>query len=175
MPTAKPEEMTHLNASRLVSKDHPRIRFRGKVDSLQAQIVMAQLALESDGDYAPLVAELEGILTLLREVIRSEVLDEPLGERDILGLTAEELRAQSHDPKKYFGVDPMTPPSRTLGRTWGWMNLLRTTAREAETVAVEAFARPSAAQRQILQVMNRLSSAFHILMCRIQSGAEHGG
>lgn len=177
MPTskpAKPEEMTHLNARRIVPKDHPRIRFRGQLDLLQAHIVVAQLELEREPGREGLIADLEGILALLRRVMRSEVLDEPLADENILGLTPEELRAQSHDPKTYFGVDPMTPPGRSLGRAYAHVNLLRTQARVAEETAVTAFkAGPSQAQRQILRIMNRLSSAFHILMCRLQAEQEH--
>lgn len=171
---AKPEEMTHLNAHRLVAKDHPRIRLRGQLDLLQAQIVLAQLELEREGKEAELVDNLEEILAFLRQIVRSEVLDEPLPQETILGLSPQELRAQSHDPKATFGIDPMIPPSRAFGRPYALMNLLRAQARTAETVAAEAFkVRPSAAQRQILRALNRLSSAFHILMCRLQ--ARYGG
>lgn len=174
--SAKPEEMTHLNAHRLVPKDHPRIRFRGQLDLLQAHIVMAQLELEREPGREGLIADLEGILELLRRVMRSEVLDEPLADENILGLTPEELRAQSHDPKAHFGIDPMIPPSRNFGRPYALMNLLRAQARLTEETAVTAFkTSPSKAQQQIMQVMNRLSSAFHILMCRLQADVVHGG
>lgn len=173
---AKPEEMTHLNARRVVAKDHPRIRFRGRVDLLQAKIVWAQLELEREPEGGALMADLEGILDLLRRVTRSEVLDESLEDEGILGLTPEELRAQSHDPRTYFGVDPMAPPSREFGRAYALMNLLRAESRLAEEAAVAAFkTSPTQAQRQLLRVMNRLSSAFHILMCRLQAGRGHGG
>lgn len=173
---AKPEEMTHLNAHRVVAKDHPRIRFRGQLDQLQAQIVLVQLELEREADHRELIDELEDILSLLRRVMRSEVLDEPLEDERILGLTLEELRAQSHDPKAAFGVDPMAPPSRRFGRAWALMNLLRAESRVAEETAVAAFKTgPSKAQQQLLRIMNRLSSVFHILMCRLQADVEHGG
>lgn len=176
MPSPKPEEMTHLNAHRLVPKDHPRIRFRGQLDLLQAHIVMAQLELEREPGREGLIADLEGVLDLLRRVMRSEVLDEPLADENILGLTPEELRAQSHDPKAHFGIDPMIPPSGRFGRPYAWMNLLRAQARLAEETAVTAFkTSPSKAQRQIMRIMNRLSSAFHILMCRLQAERGHGG
>lgn len=176
MPSPKPEEMTHLNAHRLVPKDHPRIRFRGQLDLLQAHIVMAQLELEREPGREGLIADLEGVLDLLRRVMRSEVLDEPLADENILGLTPEELRAQSHDPKAHFGIDPMIPPSSRFGRSYAWMNLLRAQARLAEETAVTAFkTSPSKAQRQIMRIMNRLSSAFHILMCRLQAERGHGG
>ena len=37
----KPENMTHLNAEVLVPKTHPRILFRGAVDSLEAELLLA--------------------------------------------------------------------------------------------------------------------------------------
>ena len=38
----KPEEMTHLRGNLLVSKTHPRIAFRGQLDSLLAEILLLQ-------------------------------------------------------------------------------------------------------------------------------------
>ena len=38
----KPEHMTQLFGNKLVCKDHPRILFRGKLDALQADVVLAQ-------------------------------------------------------------------------------------------------------------------------------------
>ena len=39
----KPEHMTHLNAEMLVPKTHPRILFRGAMDTLEAELILAQL------------------------------------------------------------------------------------------------------------------------------------
>ena len=44
----KPEHMTHLNAQVLVNKTHPRIVFRGSMDSLQGQLIAAQLKADPD-------------------------------------------------------------------------------------------------------------------------------
>ena len=44
--TEKPEHLTHLNAEFLVSKSHPRIVFRGKLDTLEAELILCQLAAE---------------------------------------------------------------------------------------------------------------------------------
>ena len=41
--TEKPEHMTHLNAQLLVCKNHPRILFRGKLDTLEAELILCQL------------------------------------------------------------------------------------------------------------------------------------
>ena len=40
----KPEHMTHLNGDVLVPKNHPRIVFRGKMDKLEAELLLCQLA-----------------------------------------------------------------------------------------------------------------------------------
>ena len=37
----KPEHMTHLNGDTLVEKTHPRILFRGAVDTLEAELLLA--------------------------------------------------------------------------------------------------------------------------------------
>ena len=40
----KPEHMTHLNGEILVPKTHPRIVFRGRLDTLEAELILCQLA-----------------------------------------------------------------------------------------------------------------------------------
>ena len=40
----KPEHMTHLNGEILVPKSHPRILFRGKLDTLESELILCQLA-----------------------------------------------------------------------------------------------------------------------------------
>ena len=40
----KPEHMTHLDGTTLVPKTHPRIVFRGKMDSLEARLLACRLA-----------------------------------------------------------------------------------------------------------------------------------
>lgn len=167
----KPEDWTHLDQKYLVPKDHPRIRFRGQVDLLQAQLVLAQAEFEERHADPKLVGDLQTVIDLLRQMTRSEVLDESLPSEDLIGLTPQELRAQSHDPKGYFGVEYMTLPDKSMGFVYARLNQLRAQARAMETAAVAAFKdRPTPTQRQILRAVNRLSSAFHILMCRVLAG-----
>ena len=42
----KPEHMTHLRGEELVFKDHPRIAFRGAIDSLESEIILFQTLTE---------------------------------------------------------------------------------------------------------------------------------
>ena len=60
----KPEQMTHLHGNVLVPKTHPRIAFRGAMDSLEAELVLCQLRCETWRK------ELGEILALARMLIR---------------------------------------------------------------------------------------------------------
>ena len=57
----KPEHMTHLRGNLLVPKTHPRIAFRGQLDSLQAEIICLQ-AEACDRKQEKLVTDLGDIL-----------------------------------------------------------------------------------------------------------------
>lgn len=169
-PAEKPEHMTHLSPGHLVVKDDPRILFRGKLDSLQAQIVLAQCRIAGAGKVF-IAEDLEDVLTAVRELMPCEVRNEPCTRERIIGLTFPEIREQSHDPQKYFGTRPMMLPKYTMGETFALLNQLRTSARETELAAVTAFRTETGIERtDIIMVLNRLSGALHIMMCRELSG-----
>jgi ethanolamine utilization cobalamin adenosyltransferase len=69
----KPEHMTHLNGDILVPKTHPRIAFRGAVDTLEAELLLTMEAVPED-----IRKDLRQILELSRLLIRCEVLEQPL-------------------------------------------------------------------------------------------------
>ena len=155
----KPEHMTHLNGEVLVVKDHPRIVFRGKLDTLEAELLLCQLADSS------LEAPVGEILALARQIIRCEVLDEPLSPGTLCGLTEDEQRRRSHFPQDYYG-QPHFMPSAADGAVIARLNRARCAAREAELAAVTAFRdRDGNPTRvDILRAMNRMSSMLYILM-----------
>ena len=155
----KPEHMTHLNGDVLVPKDHPRILFRGKVDTLEAELLLCQLA------DANLVTPVGEILALARQIIRCEVLDEPLKWEKLCGLTESEQRRRSHFPQDYYG-QPHFMPSAGDGAVIARLNRARCAAREAELAAVTAFAdrEGSPTRPDILKALNRMSSMLYILM-----------
>ena len=155
----KPEHMTHLNGEVLVVKDHPRIVFRGKLDTLEAELLLCQLA---DGSLEAPVGE---ILARARQIIRCEVLDEPLSPGTLCGLTEDEQRRRSHFPQDYYG-QPHFMPSAADGAVIARLNRARCAAREAELAAVTAFRdRDGNPTRvDILRAMNRMSSMLYILM-----------
>lgn len=166
----KPEHMTQLFGNKLVAKDHPRILFRGKLDSLQALVVLDQVLI-AEGGKEKLVADLDDILGILREIMRCDVLDEEFTNDMIIGLTHAELRERSHNPMKFFKIKQMTLPDRTMGKDYALLNQLRTAIRETEVAAAEAFRSAKQYTRSdIIEELNRLSSAVHIMMCMYLAG-----
>ena len=160
----KPEHMTHLHGDVLVPKDHPRILFRGKIDTLEAELILCQLA---DGTLVTPVGE---VLALARNIIRCEVLDEPLKQDKLCGLTEEEQRKRSHFPQEYYG-QPHFMPSAADGAVIARLNRARCAAREAELAAVTAFSdREGIPTRpDIMKALNRMSSMLYILMIQWKS------
>lgn len=157
----KPEHMTHLHGDILVAKDHPRIVFRGKLDTLESVLILCQLgAKEISGD-------LGEVLKLARQILRSEVLGEPLQWDTLCGLTEEEQRKRSHFPQEYYG-QPHFMPEASDGLTIGLLNRARCAAREAELAAVRAFrdGDGNVARADILKALNRMSSMIYLLMIR---------
>jgi len=162
----KQAHMTHLYGSELVEKSHPRIKLRGKLDTLQAKIVRLQCDLEAEKVDPCLQADLADTLTFLRELSRCEVLEEPVERDTILGLHFGELQDRSHNAAHYFGVATMTLPEARYGRTYAELNCLRAEIREAEVAAVAAYGAYGAERSDIAMGLNRLSSAMHVLMCK---------
>ncbi len=155
----KPEHMTHLNGDVLVPKTHPRIRFRGTMDTLEAEIMLCQLK-------APQWNKALGeVLALARRLIRCEVLDEPVGEFTLCGLSEQQQRQRSHFPQDFYG-QPHFMPEVTDGETVLWLNRARCAARSAELTAAEAFADRDGnpTRLDILRALNRMSSMLYILM-----------
>ena len=166
----KPEHMTQLFGNVLVAKDHPRIHFRGKLDSLQALVVLDQVQI-AEGGCQKLVDDLGNILGILREMMRCDALDEAFKNETIIGLTHAELRERSHNPQKFFGVQYMQLPDYTMGRDYALLNQLRAAVRETEVAATEAFRVGNKYTRKdIIEELNRLSSAIHIMMCMYLAG-----
>ena len=155
----KPEHMTHLNAETLVGKDHPRIVFRGKMDTLEAELILCQLA-------APELEKAVGeVLQLARQLIRCDVLEEPVKEIVLCGLTEAEQRKRSHFPQEYYG-QPHFMPAAADGMVIARLNRARCAAREAELAAVAAFQdrEGNPTRPDILKALNRMSSMLYILM-----------
>ncbi len=169
--TEKPEHLTHLNGDVLVRKTHPRIAFRGKMDTLETELMLAQLVVSPE-----IRKSLGEILDLARRLIRCDVLDEPVPQQKLCGLTQEELRKRSHFPQDYY-AQPHFMPEYTDGAAILQVNRVRCAAREAERLAAEAFAdrEGNPTRVDILQAMNRMSSMLWILMIQMKKELGENG
>ena len=156
----KPEHMTHLNAEILVLKTHPRIQFRGAMDLLEAEILLCQLSADSKTK-----EELEQVLELARDLVRREVLSEPVPEKPLCGMDQQQLRLRSHRPQEFYG-QPHFMPSAEDGALILQINKARCAARAAELAAAKAFTDPDGKllREDLLRALNRMSSMLYILM-----------
>lgn len=168
--TEKPEYMTHLRGNTLVFKDHPRIRLRGAIDSLESRIILAQIHAKKEG-YQALVEDLDEIVRFIRKMLRCEVSGELLGEFQVQAMTEKELREYSHHPSQYFGMKHFLPSFRQ-GETVAILNRLRTQTREVELIAYQAFKdeHGQVSRDDLIQGFNRLSSLFWIMMFKFLTG-----
>ena len=174
----KPEHMTHLYGNVLVPKSHPRILFRGKLDSLQSLVVVQQAFIAEQPGNDLVLADLDNVLSVLREMMRCDVLGEAFQSHTIIGLTHAELRERSHDPQRFYGVQAMVLPDYRMGKTFALLNQIRSAVRECEVSAAAAARSDSKFERDdIIEELNRLSSALHIMMCRYLAGeySANGG
>ena len=162
----KPEHMTHLNAQLLVSKTHPRIRFRGKIDSLEAELLLC--IAQARGETAE---QLQSVLAFSRLLIRCDVLDAPFSQEKLCGLSLEQLRSRSHRPQDYYG-QPHFMPAGQDPILLLQVNRARCVAREGELAAVEAFSDRDGnpTRPDVLQAMNRISSMLYLIMIRLKAG-----
>ena len=157
----KPEHMTHLNGDILVPKTHPRIAFRGAMDTLESLLLLCRT--EDDA----LQGQIGEILQLARNVIKWDVLEQPAEEMALCGLTEEQIRQQSHFPQTYYG-QPHFMPSFGDSTLLLRLNRARCAARQAELLGARAFTDRDGnpTRTDLLRVLNRLSSMLYILMIR---------
>ena len=134
--------------------------------------------------------DLQELVDVLRDIMTAEYTGEPLkgihsdgsgGTFRLFGLTLDELQEHSHNAEEHYGIPTMTRPDHRYGEVYAHLNLIRTELRQVETAAVRLFLQNAAVssgedfaaeapvvpdRRDILYVLNRLSSAAHVLMCR---------
>lgn len=158
----KPEGMTHLNAHELVAKNDPRLRLRSQLDAAIALAVWLQVELREPGELALWLGDIRSVLG---QVMRADVLGEPLAGFAIGGLADDALHRLSHAPLKYLGHDHLVP-ELAHGRTCVLLNLLRAKVREVEVCAAEVFmgAGYQLQRKDLLHALNRLSSALYVAM-----------
>ncbi|MGK0468160.1 cobalamin adenosyltransferase [Clostridium sp.] len=166
----KPEHMTQLYGNKLVPKDHRRIEFRGRLDSLQSKILEVQvisIKLQNEA----VAKELEEILFFVRNILRAEVLEEKLPEFCLIGMNENDIREVSHNPKKHYNMDHFIPNYK-MGELVIALNSIRTNIREVEICSFKAFKDidGEVTRSDIIRYLNRLSSCLYVMMLKFLSG-----
>ncbi|WDV45095.1 cobalamin adenosyltransferase [Clostridiaceae bacterium M8S5] len=165
----KPEYMTHMYGNKLVYKDDERIIFRGKIDSFQS-LLLEMMVYTENIKLDSLTNDLDEILKFVREILRAEVLEEPLKQIELLGLSEKQIRDISHNPKKHYNIDHILPDYE-MGETIIKLNSLRSAIREVEIAGINTFRNGHKVDRvDILKSLNRLSSVIYIIMCKYKVG-----
>lgn len=172
---AKGEAMTHLDAATLIVKNDPRIALRGRIDAAIAQAVLIQALWREEGVESALQGMLADVRAGLGNALRAEVLGEPAAAVAMGAFSEAQLRAVSHDPLKHLGHDHIVPAIEH-GVAVARLNVLRCAVREAELAGAVAFiGRDGEVSRgDVLQALNRLSSAVYVLMLIVLVAAREG-
>ena len=164
----KPESMTQLDPGHFASKTAPRIKLRGRLDTLHALVML--VAAEARRGLPHLAGLLDTLAAYLREIQSAEYHGRPVSLLQLNGKTAEEIHAISHHPDQYLGIAHIVPGPEDLA-ILHWLNYLRATAREVEILALEVYPPPE--REDLITALNRTSSAVYYLELLLRAGVIH--
>jgi ethanolamine utilization cobalamin adenosyltransferase len=168
----KPDQLTQLDTCHFAPKTAPRIRLRGRIDSLHALTLLAASRAAADGRER-LASDLGSVAAYCRELMSAEYNERPAASPELFDKDATALRDAGHDPQGAFGIghaipDPLSP------ELLHWLNLIRCQTREVEIVGIDAFPSPHHPYgASIVHGLNRLSSAVYYLeLAFLAEGAD---
>jgi ethanolamine utilization cobalamin adenosyltransferase len=163
--TTKPDTLTSLDGKALVAKNDPRLKLRGKLDTAIARAVWIQTEFAPEGGKTPLAHWLADVRSALGRVLKAEVSGEAMPPVVMGEFDDAAIHAISHSPLKYIGHDHIVPEAGH-GVQVARLNLLRAEIREAELLAADVFIDRDfkVSRPDIMQALNRLSSAVYVLM-----------
>ncbi|MCL2478581.1 MAG: hypothetical protein FWF22_03705 [Treponema sp.] len=162
MKEDKPEYMTSLYGDVMVPKTHDRIVFRGAIDTLEAEILEAQL-LSKECRQPWYDSALGEVLSLLRSIMRAEVTETELLPFSLFGLGAEDLHWQSQNIGEAFGLANFPIPDHNCSPLAVRLNYLRARIRETEILAIKTFdpLNPKISSgNEIITALNRFPALF---------------
>ena len=171
LPEPKPEHMTQLDAAHFAPKNIPRIRFRGKMDSVHGLFQLVAVRARAF-QLADLAQHLDTLAAYCREIVSAEYNDREVAEIQVAGLDAAALRYATHHTREILGIPHLTPGPEDH-EILHWLNYLRTQVREAELAALDAFAPPpdyTPTRLDLIRALNRLSSAVYYLELLFKAG-----
>ena len=138
------------------SKNDSRMLLRGKLDTLNAQMILIQTC-SLNQEY---VSDVEEVRQVIRQLQRCEAMNEVYSDRlNLWGIDEDEIHTRSHNPMKYYGLGHILP-DKDMKRESSELNLLRTLIREAELISCRVFDDDAL---RISHILNRLSSALYVL------------
>jgi len=164
----KSDVLTWLDSNNLVPKNHPRIAFRGKLDSMISYAVLVQNEFVNYDGPEIIKRFLADIRSNMGNVLKAEVKDETIEPIFMGDFSDDSIRKISHNPLKYLGYDHIVP-ELSHGKWIALVNYLRSMVREAELVAANLYIDASlkVLRPDIMRALNRLSSALYIVMIMI--------
>jgi ethanolamine utilization cobalamin adenosyltransferase len=186
----KPDHPTQLDAGRVGPTTAPRIKLRGRLDSLHALTLLT--AAEARRCNLPaLAAHLETLAAYCRELQSAEYHARAAAPLALAGYSEAELHDIACHPDRHLDQPHLDPGPRDHA-ILHWLNLLRAHAREVEFEALEAcppgpaggavpgrgvqlnaptgdapFGDPGPS---LARGLNRLSSAVYVLALLFQTG-----
>jgi ethanolamine utilization cobalamin adenosyltransferase len=190
----KPDALTQLDAGHFALKTDPRVKLRGRLDSLHALALLA--AAEARRDNLPALAgHLDTLAAYCRELQSAEYHARAAAPLAVAGYAEAELHAISNHPERHLGLPHLVPGAQDHA-ILHWLNLLRAYAREVEIQALETYppilagrgvqapapasgagvnalatdASPSEPGASLARGLNRLSSAVYVLELLFQTG-----
>lgn len=138
------------------SKCDLRLELRGRLDSLNAQIILFQTYSQNQ-EY---ISDLEDVRKVIRILQRSEAAEKVFdGKLILFGIDEDEIHKRSHNPEKFYGLGHIMPHYE-MKKEAAELNFLRTLVREVELCSCKVFEND---ELKINHVLNRLSSALYIL------------
>ena len=103
-------EHTYLDAQTVVSKSHPRIFLRGRLDTLIAETVLTQTSLAAASRIPDAIKNgLADINAWLWQILQAEVSGSPVPEQTMCGMNAAVLREVARDPQTYLNQGHIMP------------------------------------------------------------------
>ncbi len=166
--TNKASALTQLDARHYAPKTHPRIKLRGRVDSLHSLVLLAQRIARQEG-HDDLVRDLGTVAAYCRELTSAEYNERPVAPLRLKDWDIEQIHQVTHDPQGTLGIPHLTI-DEFEPEVQHWLNMARTNSREIEITAMEAFPDPEHPYgASICHAFNRLSSVFYFLQLRMKA------
>lgn len=167
----KPEHMTQLDSSHFAPKTHPRVRLRGKLDSLHGLFLL--VGAQARKAARPKLAEmLDTLAAYCREISSAEYNQRSVAPLQLDGKSDDQLRKATHSPKESIGIDHIVPAPED-SELLLWLNYLRTQVRETEIATLEAITCYEGSQPEepeLARAVNRLSNAVYYLELMLKAG-----